>query len=311
MNKKVINHYSQRHETFLEQILKQTTIPADLIRSAMHYTLFPGGKRMRPILVYLAGELIDVDLKVLDVIAAALELTHCYSLIHDDLPAMDDDDLRRGKPSCHKAYNEATAILVGDGMQALAIEVLLTHLPSLLNADQVVAITQVLVNASGVSGMVSGQSLDLSELSKSSITEEQLREIHLLKTGRLISACFEMVLAAKPSIAKETINALKTYASHVGLVFQMQDDYLDHYAPANILGKGRSSDLANQKTTFATLFSKQQLEKEIALHYQTAIDALKLFAGKADLLIELTKQLQNRSNLSTNDHHSTMEANSL
>ena len=311
MNKKVINHYSQRHEAFLEQVLKQTTIPAELIHSAMHYTLFPGGKRMRPILVYLAGELIDIDLNVLDVIAAALELTHCYSLIHDDLPAMDDDDLRRGKPSCHKAYDEATAILVGDGMQALAIEVLLTRLPSLLDAAQVVAVTQVLVNASGVSGMVSGQSLDLSELSKSSITEEQLRTIHLLKTGRLISACFEMVLAAKPSIDKATINALKTYASHVGLVFQMQDDYLDHYAPANVLGKGRSSDLANQKTTFATLFSKPQLEKEIAIHYQTAIDALQLFAGKADSLIGLTQQLQNRSNLSTNDHHATIEANSL
>ncbi|CEG57710.1 polyprenyl synthetase family protein [Legionella fallonii] len=310
MNKKVINHYSQRHETFLEQILNQTTISADLIRSAMHYTLFPGGKRMRPILVYLAGELIDVDIKVLDVIAAALELTHCYSLIHDDLPAMDNDDLRRGKPSCHKAYDEATAILVGDGMQALAIEVLLTRLPSLLEPAQVVAVTQALVNASGVSGMVSGQSLDLSELSKSSITEEQLREIHQLKTGRLISACFEMVLAARPSIDQTTINALKTYAGHIGLVFQMQDDYLDHYAPANLLGKGRSSDLANEKTTFATLFTKQQLEKEITLHYQTAIDSLKPFAEKANTLIELTKQLQNRSNLSQDEHPSLIKEQS-
>lgn len=290
--------YTQRHEKFLERMLNETLIPAHPIRSAMHYALFPGGKRIRPIFVYLAGELIDVNLNVLDVIAASLELTHCYSLIHDDLPAMDDDDLRRGKPSCHKAFDEATAILVGDGMQALAIEVLLTRLSSLLNASQVITITQILVKASGVSGMVSGQSLDLSELAKSSVTEEHLREIHLLKTGRLILACFEMVLAAQKPINELTEAALKTYARHIGLVFQMQDDYLDRYAPANILGKGRSSDLANQKTTFATLFTQHQLEEEIAIHYQIAIDSLKLFDTKAAALIELTQQLQNRSKLS-------------
>lgn len=298
MNLQVIDIYTQRQEKFLEQILNEALIPAYSIRSAMHYALFPGGKRLRPILVYLTGELIDVDLRVLDVIAAALELTHCYSLIHDDLPAMDNDDLRRGKPSCHKAFDEATAILVGDGMQALAIEVLLTRLSSLLNASQVITITQILVQASGVSGMVSGQSLDLSELAKSSVTEELLREIHLLKTGRLILACFEMVLAAQSSVNELNASALKTYAKHIGLVFQIQDDYLDHYAPAIILGKARSSDLANQKTTFATLFSQKQLEDEIAKHYQIAIDSLQLFDNKALALIEFTQKLQQRSKLS-------------
>jgi farnesyl diphosphate synthase len=145
--------------------------------------------------------------------------------------------------------------------------------------------------------MVSGQSLDLSELAKSSVTEEQFREIHLLKTGRLILACFEMVLAAQASVHEPTQIAFRTYARHIGLVFQMQDDYLDRYAPANILGKGRSSDLANEKTTFATLFTRHQLEEEIAVHYQIAIDALKLFDKKAIALVELTRQLQNRSKL--------------
>ncbi|BCA96549.1 (2E,6E)-farnesyl diphosphate synthase [Legionella antarctica] len=297
MGKQVIEIYTRRHETFLEQMLNETHVPARPIRSAIHYSLFPGGKRLRPILVYLAGELINVNLQVLDVIAAALELTHCYSLIHDDLPAMDNDDFRRGRPSCHKAYDEATAILVGDGMQALAVEVLLTRLSSLLNAFQVLAITQILVQASGVSGMVSGQSLDLSELAKSSVTEEQLREIHLLKTGRLIQACFDMVLAAQTAVHESIEIALRTYARHIGLVFQMQDDYLDRYAPANILGKGRSSDLANEKTTFATLFTQKQLEEEIAIHYQIAIDSLHIFDKKATVLIELTHQLQNRSKL--------------
>jgi len=297
MNKLVIDIYTQRHEQFLDQMLANTLIPASRIRAAMHYSLFPGGKRMRPVLVYLAGELIDINPNVLDVIAVALELTHCYSLIHDDLPAMDDDDLRRGKPSCHKEFDGATAILAGDGMQALAIEVLLTYLPPLLPASQVIAITQILVKASGVSGMVSGQSLDLSELAKSSISEEQLREIHLLKTGQLILACFEMVLAAQTPLDELTETAFKTYARHIGLVFQMQDDYLDHYAPANILGKGRSSDLANDKTTFATLFPRPQLEEEIAIHYQIAMDSLQLFNKKATHLVELTQKLQNRSNL--------------
>ncbi|HAU1151239.1 TPA: polyprenyl synthetase family protein [Legionella pneumophila] len=298
MNKQVIDNYTQRHELYLKQLLDETIIPAPQIRSALHYALFSGGKRIRPILVYLAGDLIDVDQEALDVIAAAIELTHCYSLIHDDLPAMDNDDIRRGKPSCHKAFDEATAILVGDGMQAFAIEVVLTRLSPLLPAKQIVAITQLLVNASGISGMVSGQSLDLSELANSSVTEELLREIHLLKTGKLILACFEMVLAAQHLVSEQIKSALRTYGKHIGLVFQMQDDYLDLYAPTQILGKGRSSDQANQKTTFATLFSKQQLEEEITVHYQIAMDSLQLFGSKATALIELTKQLQNRSNLS-------------
>lgn len=296
MNNQVLEYYIKRHEAFLEQIINSSTVPAATIRSALNYSLFPGGKRIRPILVYLIGKLIDVDLRILDVIAAAIELTHCYSLIHDDLPAMDNDDLRRGKPSCHKAFNEATAILVGDGMQALAIEVLLTQLTNLLPPEQVLAVSLELVKASGISGMVSGQSLDLSELAKSSICEEQLREIHYLKTGRLISACIEMVLITH-SIPEAHKTALRTYASHLGLVFQMQDDYLDCYAPDELLGKGRSSDLANQKTTFATLYSRNKLEAVINKHYQIAFDALQPFAQKAADLMNLTKKLQERSNL--------------
>ncbi|HHF7368556.1 TPA: polyprenyl synthetase family protein [Legionella bozemanae] len=292
----MISNYIKRHEEFLRQIINDSSVPATTICSAINYSLFPGGKRIRPILVYLTGNILDLDLKILDVIAAAIELTHCYSLIHDDLPAMDNDDLRRGKPSCHKAFDEATAILVGDGMQALAIEVLLTHLSPLLPPQQVIAITLELVKASGISGMVSGQSLDLSELAKSSTGEEQLREIHYLKTGRLILACIEMVLNAH-SAPEAYKAALRTYASHLGLVFQMQDDYLDRYAPAEFLGKGRSSDLANEKITFATLFSQKKLEEEISTHYQTALDALNIFDQKALALIDLTKKLHERSKL--------------
>lgn len=292
----VIDTYLQRHEQFLEQSLNQVQIPADSMRRALHYTLFPGGKRIRPLLVYLAGELLNVALPILDVIAASIELTHCYSLVHDDLPAMDNDDLRRGKPSCHKAFDEATAILAGDGLQALAIELLVTRLPPLLEASQVVMITKELVHASGVSGMVSGQSLDLSELAQSTVDEKRLKAIHLLKTGKLISACCDMVLLAQPQ-EEQYANALRTYAQHLGLVFQMQDDYLDHYGPAYLLGKGRSSDAANQKTTFATLFAQDQLEKAIATHYHRALESLAVFGAKAKTLNGLTKQLEQRSQL--------------
>lgn len=298
MKKTVIDSYTQRHDAFLTEVINATQIPASRIRSAIEYSLFPGGKRIRPIMVYLAGELLEIRLEVLDIIAAAIELTHCYSLIHDDLPAMDNDDFRRGKPSCHKAFDEATAILVGDGMQALAIEVLLARLPVFLTPSQIITITQILVNASGVTGMVSGQSLDLSELASTSINEEQLRSIHRLKTGTLFQACFDMVLTAQDSANTVHQHAIQTYAKHIGLVFQIQDDYLDHYAPANLLGKGRSSDLANQKTTFATLLSKNQLEEEIHRHYQIAFASLETFEHKANALIKLTQKLHARSNLS-------------
>ncbi|WP_058533570.1 polyprenyl synthetase family protein [Legionella saoudiensis] len=293
----MIKTYLERQEQFLSRITDEISIPAEQIYTAMTYSLFPGGKRIRPILVYLTGSLINLDLQVLDVIAAAVELTHCYSLIHDDLPAMDNDDFRRGRPSCHKAFDEATAILVGDGMQALAIEVLLSHLSQLLPAAQVIAITQELVRASGVTGMVSGQSLDLSELGKASISEELLCEIHHLKTGRLISACIEMVLAANNSTSEQSKAALRTYARHIGLVFQLQDDYLDRYAPTELLGKGRSSDLANEKITFASLYTREKLEAEINHHYQIALDAIQLFGDKAVDLIALTRMLQERSDL--------------
>lgn len=294
----VIDGYSQRLELYLKQILSQTTIPAQRIRSALEYSLFSGGKRMRSTLVYLTGELLDINLNILDVIAAAIEVTHCYSLIHDDLPAMDDDDYRRGKLSCHKAFDEATAILVGDGMQALAIDILLTKLSPLLEPAQIIAITRELVQASGVGGMVSGQSLDLSELAQSHVTDNVLREIHLLKTGQLIQACFNMVLAALPLTAVQMKDALQRYAQHLGLVFQMQDDFLDKYAPES-LGKARASDLANEKTTFASLMSESELKKAIGHHYQIAYDALLSLPRDNAALFHFTRQLESRTNLSS------------
>ena len=293
MTNQTIENYVSQHERVLHALLDSADIPAPRIKDAMMYSLFPGGKRLRPTLVYLCGELLNVTIESLDIIAAAIELTHCYSLIHDDLPAMDDDDLRRGKPSCHRAFDEATAILVGDGMQAFAIDILLTYLTPLLPLEQVIKITHELVNASGITGMVSGQSLDLSELGNPAITEQQLRQIHILKTGKLMMACINMVLAAG-NPTPETENALREFAKHLGLVFQMQDDYLDQYGRADSLGKGRASDTANQKITFANLYDKDELYTLITEHFQHAERALEPFEKRADSLRMLMRNLQHR-----------------
>lgn len=293
MNNKSINDYISHHEKILYNLLKQSDIPANRIREAIQYSLFPGGKRLRPILVYLSGELIAVDSHSLDMIAASIELTHCYSLVHDDLPAMDNDDLRRGKPSCHRAFDEATAILVGDGMQALAIDILLAQLPQSLPSAKVIAVTHELVKASGPAGMVSGQSLDLSELSKPTISEQQLQEIHLLKTGKLISTCINMVLAAGNPSPSEA-DALRQFSNHLGLVFQMQDDYLDKYGKLETLGKGRASDSANHKITFATLYSQQELSELIRERFQQARLSLTSFGQRAYNLLEFMQYLHGR-----------------
>jgi len=294
MSNSTIEYYIARHEQILRELLDSADIPAPRIKDAMSYALFPGGKRLRPVLVYLSGELINANPSSMDIIAASIELTHCYSLIHDDLPAMDDDDLRRGRPSCHRAFDEATAILVGDGMQALAIELLLHHLPDTLSLPQVVAVTHELVKASGPCGMVSGQSLDLSELSNPNITESQLRDIHMLKTGKLILACINMALVAgAPS--PEDVTALRQFANHLGLVFQMQDDYLDRYGSTSVLGKARASDSANQKTTFANLYQEHELSILIDSHFQQATQCLVTFGQRADSLIQLMRELHLRT----------------
>lgn len=293
-----MSSYYSRHEQQLRKRVTQAEIPAERIKEAMLYTLFPGGKRFRPMLVYYCGELFNTPLDCLDLIAVSTELMHTFSLIHDDLPAMDNDDFRRGRPSCHRAFDEATAILAGDGMQAFAIELLLKELPALLSPSQTITIAHELLHACGPSGMVSGQSLDMTELTTQSIDEPALRQIHLLKTGQLISACVNMVIHAStpsvtttPEIWQTKIKALQQFAWHLGLLFQMQDDYLDCYGSEDTLGKGRSSDVANQKQTFATLYEKHALAKKIGQHLEEAQHALLAFGEKANALQTLLKDL--------------------
>ena len=299
MNNYTTSTYLNRHEDYLKQLVTTPCFPSKRLKDAMYYALFPGGKRFRPLLVYLTGELLRTNLDCLDVIAATIELTHAYSLVHDDLPAMDNDDFRRGQPSCHRAFDEGTAILAGDALQIFAIESLLDRLPAFLAPEKTINVLKELIKASGPTGMISGQCLDLYELTLAPMDdinthEQNLRQIHDLKTGQLMMACVNMVIAASNNPADDATLALRHYAAHLGLAFQMHDDYLDYYAHPDVLGKGRASDISNEKMTFAACFSQFELKKLINTYYQSAEHALNYFGNKASKLQQLIDGLRRR-----------------
>ncbi len=285
----------QQHEQYLRQLIHSLDMAAPELKKAVSYSLLAGGKRFRPLLIYLSGEIFDLSLPVRDILAASVEMMHSYSLIHDDLPAMDNDDFRRGKPTCHRVFDEATAILAGDALASWSVEILLERLPRYLVSDKVIAIARCLLQASGPLGMVSGQSLDLTVLNGSEVTEHALRRIHHLKTGRLISACIDMVLLAAQQHSSNNAEPIQAYARELGLVFQMQDDYLDRFASPLRLGKNRSSDTANVKYTYADHLGKEKLYCEIETLFAKAIENLQYYGSKAEPLIHLTRQLALRS----------------
>lgn len=271
--------WQQRVEETLKQSIPAiTTLPAQL-HKAIHYTVFSGGKRVRPILVYATGELFNLSAEKLDKAAAAVELIHTYSLVHDDLPAMDDDDLRRGEPTCHRAFDEATAILVGDALQTLAFQALAT---SSLSSDIRLKWIQLLAAASGSEGMVGGQMIDLETVSRSA----ELTTMHLMKTGALIRA--SILLGATPGDPDQaTTNQLITYADSIGLAFQVRDDILDIEGTSDITGKPQGSDLEQEKSTFVSLYGMDGAKKQLQQLHQQAIDSLSTFDGRADGLREI------------------------
>lgn len=293
MNNTDLTNYLQLHENFLRQYIEDTNIPASQLKAAILYSLFPGGKRFRPTLVYACGEILNTRLEVLDIIAISIELMHSFSLVHDDLPAMDDDDYRRGKLSCHKKFDEATAILTGDAIQALAIDILLEKLPKYLNSDKILKITHELIQACGPSGMVSGQCLDMSELINPNTNEETLTKIHHLKTGKLIAACIKMTLAST-DVNSQHAKILNDFASELGILFQMQDDYLDKYGENNCLGKLRASDEANSKITFANIYPEAELLNIIKTKYDKIIANLTPIVDKSDKLLRILFDHRNK-----------------
>ena len=254
----------------------------DTISQACSYVLTNGGKRIRPTLVYAAAQALGhkghgTDL---DHVACALEMIHTYSLVHDDLPAMDDDDLRRGRPSCHKAFNEATAILAGDALQAWAFE-LLADAPG-FNAAQRVALIKSLAKAAGLQGMVGGQAMDIAA-TNSNVNLQQLQSMHAFKTGAIIRAALTMGGIAATASA-EQLSALDTYGTHIGLAFQVVDDILDVEGNAETLGKTQGKDSKANKPTYVSLMGLDGAKKESQRLLQAALEALGEFGVSADSL---------------------------
>ena len=240
----LLKSYQARINHKLEGLLPMNDT---LLSRAMRYSVLNGGKRLRPMLVYLIGELSDTESEYLDTLACSVELIHCYSLIHDDLPAMDDDDLRRGNPTTHKKFDEATAILAGDALQPLAFELITSIETSDRNKVEMI---RSLAKACGHLGMVGGQIKDIN--SKNIFDMKSLDLMHSEKTGRLIEASIE-TSGILSGLSKDDIESLKSYGAKIGLAFQIQDDIIDIESPSYVSGKDQGSDITKDKTTYPSL----------------------------------------------------------
>jgi len=285
--------YQNRVEKALNRWLPESSIQPNYLHDAMRYAVLGQGKRIRPVLVYASGTAFGVNLDELDGPASSVEIIHAYSLIHDDLPAMDDDDLRRGKPTCHVAYDEATAILAGDALQALAFHVLAHDEQIRVNADQRIKMIDILAIASGSRGMAGGQAIDLEAVGKKlNITE--LENMHIHKTGALIRASVELGALSCPAINDEQLECVSHYAKCIGLAFQVQDDILDIESDTETLGKPQGSDQARNKPTYPELLGLKGA-KEVARNlHDEAIASLKSFDEKADMLRQIADYIVNR-----------------
>lgn len=289
---KELRDYQARIEQFLDTVLSHHDTP-DHLQASMRYSTLGGGKRIRAMLAYAAGLSLGAPLSRLDVVAAALECIHCYSLIHDDLPAMDDDDLRRGKPTNHKQFDEATAILAGDALHAVAFE-LINAEPS-LSDTQARKISLMLAQHAGRVGMVGGQILDM-DATEQRLDREQLENIHRRKTGALIRASVVGGALCADEPTAEVLELLDDYAQKIGLAFQVIDDVLDIESSTETLGKTSGADLVMGKSTYPALLGLDE-SKQLAheLHSQ-AVDNLASISGDTSLLQELASLIVNRNN---------------
>jgi farnesyl diphosphate synthase/geranylgeranyl diphosphate synthase type II len=283
--------YRDRVNNTLTELFSQTPGPAPELSKAMQYSSFNGGKRIRPLLVYAGAMALGEPSRLTDISAAAVECIHAYSLIHDDLPAMDDDDLRRGKPTCHIVFGEATAILAGDALQTLAFEWLSQNNEA--NANTQLAILQTLAKASGNNGMVAGQAIDLSAVDQE-LNLEQLTTMHNLKTGALIDASIQMGALSTDMASSQQLVALKTYAQAIGLAFQVQDDILDVTSDTETLGKQQGADMAHNKPTFVSLLGLDGAREKASKLYNDALNALSSFDYRADYLRHLAAYIIKR-----------------
>lgn len=264
----------------------------EILYDAMRYSVFAGGKRIRPVLCISSCELIGGNRDDALPVACAIEFIHTYSLIHDDLPAMDNDDLRRGKPTNHKVYGEALAILAGDALLNYGFEVLIHHALNSSNCENILKATEEIARAAGCHGMIGGQVVDLLSENKN-ITEEELKFMHDHKTGALIKAS----VAAGAIVGgadEETVKKLRNYAECLGFAFQIKDDILDVLGDESRLGKNVRSDIENGKSTFVSVFGLERSKAIVKELTESAIDILDGFGEKSEFLKNLTQYMADR-----------------
>ena len=277
-----MEQYQARVNQRLENYIHHQMPIAQHLNEAMAYGALLGGKRIRPFLVYAVGEMLGTQLETLDPIAASIECIHAYSLIHDDLPAMDDDALRRGHPTCHIKFNEATAILAGDALQTLAFDIL-SHDMSAVAAPAQIKMINTLAKASGAQGMCAGQILDIAA-ENTTVSLAQLEKIHNAKTGALILAAVQLGALTKENITSNEFTLLTQFAEAIGLAFQVQDDILDITSDTETLGKPQGSDLILNKSTYPLLLGLKGAQKKAHALYQEALHALSQLPYNTQLL---------------------------
>jgi geranylgeranyl pyrophosphate synthase len=285
-----------RIEQVLERALDIEGGATPRLLEAMRYSTLAGGKRVRPVLVYATGEALGAPLELLDAPAAAVELMHVYSLVHDDLPAMDNDDLRRGRPTCHRAFDEATAILTGDALQARAFD-MLAHASAQIPAAARIEMLRVLADAIGTRGMAGGQAMDL-EAVKQKLDERALERMHRLKTGALIQASVllgAIAGAGAAGMADDERAALAQYGAEIGLAFQIQDDILDVEGTTSALGKRAGADADLVKPTYPSVLGLEPARAQALERRDRAIAALAPWGARYDSLRDFAQFLVARA----------------
>jgi farnesyl diphosphate synthase len=288
-----VREYQTRIEAVLDGVLPADTVDSQRLRSAERYSVLGGGKRLRPLLVYCTGEALGVPCATLDAPAAAVELIHSYSLVHDDLPAMDDDDLRRGRPTTHRAYDVETAVLAGDALQILAFSLLARTQNDGLTAAARIRMVRILAEASGTAGMAGGQALDLAAVGRR-LELGELESMHRLKTGALIRASVLLAAACREDLPDAAWAALDDYAQDIGLAFQIQDDILDVEGNPADLGKNVGADAARAKPTYASILGLETAKERAQALTRRACERLEMLGKRAEVLAWLARYVVDR-----------------
>jgi geranylgeranyl pyrophosphate synthase len=285
--------YQSRVHAVLDAALPSADLVPQRLHAAQRYAVLGGGKRLRPLLVYCTGEALGVQVDALDAPAAAVELIHSYSLIHDDLPAMDDDDLRRGRPTTHRAFDEATAILAGDALQVLAFSLLARDRAAGVSSESRLKMIQILAEASGTAGMAGGQALDLFAVGRG-LDLAELEAMHRLKTGALIRASVLLAAACAPDLTSLEWEALDGYSQDIGLAFQIQDDILDVEGSTEDLGKTVGADAARDKPTYPSILGLETAKSRARELQRRACDRLAPFGERTRILTWLASYVVDR-----------------